>query len=299
MRNTVVKKLNEFYDKNNDVCFITADMGFGAFEPVFEKYGKKRALNVGIAEQNMASFSAGLGLGGKKVFTYSISTFPTLRCLEQIRDDICYHELDISILNVGTGFEYGPLGITHHSTEDIAILRAIPNMKVYAPANARETELVMDEVFKIGGPSYIRLSKLGAEDFSANSTTINFAQNNNGKYAIFSTGTIMQEALDFNKLNNNKLDIYSVVNYFKNQQEIAEMLKKYDKIISLEEHQISGGLYSYLCEIKNKFDLNVKIIPLAIKDEFTCTVGKQKELRKHYHIGKDAILETCIKEGML
>ena len=294
MRKTVVNKLVEQAGQNT--FFVTGDLGFGAFEPVQNAYGN-RYVNVGIAEQNMAGFSAGLASRGGKVYMYSISTFPTLRCLEQIRDDICYHNLDVNILNVGTGFEYGSLGITHHSTEDISCLRCLPNMKVYTPSNASETALVMDEINKENGPSYVRLNKSGANEYLCNSTTINCAKNYFGKTCLVASGTILQEALDYDAENEKHISIFSLVNYFKEKDLIAEKLKSYSNIISLEEHQINGGLYSYLCEIKNEYNLNVKIYPLAIKNEFTSTVGKQKELRNVYGIDKVAIKNLVDKIG--
>lgn len=288
MRSTIINKLLDFNKKSNDVIFITADLGYGAFEPVFEAFGK-RAINVGIAEQNMMLFASGLALNHKKVFCYSIATFPSLRCLEQIRNDACYHNLDVNILNVGTGVEYGSLGITHHSTEDVACLRAIPNMKVYTPSCKEEVALVMDELYSCGGPSYMRMNKGGATFNTPTNTTINLVEDHGSKIAIIASGTILQEAIDYNSENENKVDIYSLVNYFKNREMIANIMKQYKNIISLEEHQLTGGLYSYLCEIKNTFDIDTKIIPIAFNNEFTCVVGKQKELRKHYKIDKNAI----------
>ena len=288
MRSTISNKLLDFNKKSNDVIFITADLGYGAFEPVFEAFGK-RAINVGIAEQNMMLFASGLALNHKKVFCYSIATFPSLRCLEQIRNDACYHNLDVNILNVGTGVEYGSLGITHHSTEDVACLRAIPNMKVYTPSCKEEVALVMDELHSCGGPSYMRMNKGGATLNTPTNTTINLVEDHGSKIAIIASGTILQEAIDYNSENENKVDIYSLVNYFKNREMIANIMKQYKTIISLEEHQLTGGLYSYLCEIKNTFDIDTKIIPIAFNNEFTCVVGKQKELRKHYKIDKNAI----------
>ena len=288
MRSTIINKLLDFNKKSNDVIFITADLGYGAFEPVFEAFGK-RAINVGIAEQNMMLFASGLALNHKKVFCYSIATFPSLRCLEQIRNDACYHNLDVNILNVGTGVEYGSLGITHHSTEDVACLRAIPNMKVYTPSCKEEVALVMDELYSCGGPSYMRMNKGGATFNTPTNTTINLVEDHGSKIAIIASGTILQEAIDYNSENENKVDIYSLVNYFKNREMIANIMKQYKTIISLEEHQLTGGLYSYLCEIKNTYDIDTKIIPIAFNNEFTCVVGKQKELRKHYKIDKNAI----------
>ena len=111
-----------------NIILITGDLGFGVLNEFIEKY-PNNFINAGVAEQNMTGIAAGLALEGKKVFTYSIANFPTLRCLEQIRNDVCYHNLDVNIISIGGGFSYGPLGMTHHATEDIAVMRTLPNLQ--------------------------------------------------------------------------------------------------------------------------------------------------------------------------
>jgi len=321
MRELLFKKLCSFADDKR-MMFLTADMGAGAVEELAGKLGD-RFLNVGIAEQNMALVASGLALDGRRVFFFSICTFPSLRCLEMIRNDICYPNLDVTILNFGTGMEYGALGVTHHFTEDVAMLRALPNMKVYTPSCEDEITLIMDELYKDGGPAYIRLQKSGAvsgaKDGKASSdsngqglskkrdmvntdsnkntmrlgytnTTINLAEKGNGKgdTAIIASGPIIGEAMGLDT------DVYSLVNFFKNKEMIVNVMKNYKKIISVEEHQIVGGLYSYLCELKNEANLNVQITPVALT-EFTPTVGTQKELRTHYKIDKGTIREKLSK----
>ncbi len=286
MRTTMVNKVLEFKKKNDNVMFVTGDLGYGALEPIQDMF-KEDFINCGIAEQNMISFSSGLALNNKKVFCYSISTFPTLRCLEQIRNDVCYHNADVTIINIGTGLEYGSLGITHHSTEDIGCMRTMPNMKVYVPSCAKETEMVLDEIYKIGGPSFVRLNKAGADFNGPTNTTINEVENHNSNICAIASGTILQEAINYNKTNE-KIDIYSLVCYFRDEK-VAEVLRKYDYVISMEEHQVNCGLYSYLCEVKNKYNLTCKIIPLALKGQFASKVGKQSELRAHYGLDANAL----------
>ena len=162
MRTSFIKQLELICEKDKDVMLLTGDLGYGNFDNFSKKF-PKQFLNVGVAEQNMIMIAAGLALEGKKVFAYSIANFPTLRCLEQIRNDICYHDLNVTIVGMGGGFSYGQLGMTHHATEDLGVMRSIPNMVVTAPATKRETVDILKSLYKLKSPSYLRLDKTLAE----------------------------------------------------------------------------------------------------------------------------------------
>ena len=162
MRNTFINELAKLAKQDPNVILITGDLGFGVFEE-FEKLFPNQFLNAGVAEQNMSMLAAGMAMEGKKIYTYSIGNFPTLRCLEQIRNDICYHDLDVTIVCIGGGFSYGQLGMSHHATEDLSILRALPNMKVTAPGTLQEVRGLVQELYRLKGPSYLRLDKSDAK----------------------------------------------------------------------------------------------------------------------------------------
>src|SRR5881628_3359473 len=137
MRMAFFRTLLELAERDERINLVVGDLGFGLVEPFMEKY-PGRFLNIGVAEQNLIAVSTGMAMCGKVVFAYSIANFPTLRCLEQIRNDICHHHASVKIVAVGGGFAYGPLGMTHHATEDIAIMRALPGMIVVAPGDPVE-----------------------------------------------------------------------------------------------------------------------------------------------------------------
>ena len=161
MRDTFIEQLTKIARNDPNVLLLTGDLGFGVFEN-FRKEYPKQFLNVGVAEQNMSMIAAGLALKGKRVFTYSIGNFPTLRCLEQIRNDICYHDLNVTIVSIGGGFSYGALGMSHHATEDLSIMRALPNITCVAPSSLEETKDATFQLYKKKGPSYLRLDKSDA-----------------------------------------------------------------------------------------------------------------------------------------
>ncbi len=164
MRNTFAKLLLQKTigkdDREISPVLITGDLGFSVLEPLREAMGKS-FINVGVAEALMTSMAAGIASEGNKVFTYSIVPFATFRCLEQIRNDVCYHNLDVTIVGVGAGFGYGSLGPTHHATEDVAAIWALPNMTVYNPACVWQTEQLFEHAWKLKGPKYFRIGKGG------------------------------------------------------------------------------------------------------------------------------------------
>src|SRR5439155_2500612 len=147
-------------EQDERITLIVGDLGFGVVEPFARRF-PHRLINAGVAEQNMTGIAAGLALSGRVVFTYSIGNFSTLRCLEQIRNDICYHEADVKIVAVGGGFAYGALGMSHHATENLAIMRALPGMVVVAPGDPFEVEQATRAVVAQSGPCYLRLGRAG------------------------------------------------------------------------------------------------------------------------------------------
>lgn len=160
MRNAFIRTLKETAAEHPEVWLLCADLGFSVLEGFAEQY-PDRYVNVGVAEQNMTGVAAGLALSGKTVFTYSIANFPTIRCLEQIRNDVCYHNLNVKIVAVGGGFAYGSAGYTHHGLEDLAVMRVMPNMTIFAPGDPIEAAWATEACLTQQGPCYLRLGKGG------------------------------------------------------------------------------------------------------------------------------------------
>ena len=158
MRDTFVKTLLEIAKKDKNVYIVTGDLGFGVLRPFWEEL-PDQIINAGIAEQNMTTVAAGMALEGKTVFTYSIGNFPTIRCLEQIRNDCAYHHANVKIVCVGGGFVYGSLGMSHHATEDIALLRALPDVTVVCPGDLVEAEEATKAIANYPGTCYLRLGR--------------------------------------------------------------------------------------------------------------------------------------------
>lgn len=160
MRTAFINTLCEIAAQDERIWLLNGDLGYSVLERFSTRF-PQRSINVGVAEQNMTGIAAGLAMCGKTVFTYSIGNFPTLRCLEQIRNDVCYHNLDVKIVAVGGGLAYGAQGYTHHSVEDLAVMRALPNMTVIAPGDPMETCAATRAIVNWTGPCYLRLGKAG------------------------------------------------------------------------------------------------------------------------------------------
>ena len=158
MRNTFIKELVERARLDESIILIVGDLGFNVVEP-FQNEFPKRFINAGISEQSMASMAAGLASEGFKVFIYSIANFPTFRCAEQIRNDIDYHNLPVTIVSVGSGVGYGNLGYTHHALQDYSLMRSFPNMLILSPGNNNELTSILKYIKKNPQPSYLRLDK--------------------------------------------------------------------------------------------------------------------------------------------
>lgn len=301
MRNHLINKITELAGQNENMMLITADLGFSVIEKFKERF-PNRYINVGIAEQNMAAIAAGLALEGNTVFIYSIGNFPTLRCIEQIRNDICYHNANVKILAVGSGFAYGTLGMTHHATEDLAIMRALPNMKVFTPCDSISAEAIAQAICKINGPCYVRLERGGEPEIFSKDEKFKIGKlkeiRKGYDIAVITIGTVINEAIkaaDILREKNNYISVYSVYSLKPiDKEQILEIAKEYKYIITVEEHQITGGLGSTIAEIIAENNMNTKIIRLGLNDEFTSVVGNQEYLREIYKIDYKNILNKII-----
>lgn len=300
MRNHLINKITELAEEDKNIILITGDLGFGVLDSFQKKY-PKRFINAGIAEQNMAAIAAGLALEGNKVFIYSIGNFPTLRCIEQIRNDICYHNANVKILAVGSGFAYGTLGMTHHATEDLAIMRALPNMKVFTPCDSISAEAIAQDICKINGPCYVRLERGGEPEIFSKNEKFEIGKlkeiRKGYDIAVITIGTVINEAIkaaDILREQNNYISVYSVYSLKPiDKEQILEIAKKYKYIITVEEHQIIGGLGSTIAEIIAENNMITKIIRLGLNDEFTSVVGTQEYLREVYKINYKNIIKIC------
>jgi transketolase len=298
MRNTFINRLFEHAKEDSDILLMTGDLGYGVLSQFQEKL-PGQFINAGIAEQNMTSAAAGLALSGKKVYTYSINNFPTLRSLEQIRDDVLYHYANVKIISVGAGLGYGSLGITHHGTEDLGILRCLPGITIFTPSDTVEAAKIADLSVNYDKPSYIRLSK-GKEpnvhenvDFELEiGKAIELVSGSD--VAIFVAGSIAVLAKEA-AIELNQDGISTALYTFPTVKPIDEKLileagKKYKLIVTIEDHQITGGLGSATAEVLSSQINKAVLIRMGLNNEFSAKVGDEAYLREEFGFGKNQIL---------
>ena len=302
MRDAFVNQLTRLARNDPDVMFLTGDLGFGVFDN-FAKEFPNQYLNVGVAEQNMTGIAAGLGLEGKKVFTYSIANFSTLRCLEQIRNDAAYHEVNLTVVSSGGGFTYGALGMSHHATEDIAIMRALPDITVLAPSTAWETYYATKEIVKKNGVGYLRIEKGGIKEPAQMDIKFKIGKSiemESGKdLTIISCGRIIEECLEAAQMLKKRGITANVVSMHTikpiDVKSILHYANKTNNIITVEEHNKSGGLGSAVSEVLTDNFSSCKLLRIALEDKYSSIVGSQDYLRSIYKLNASEIAKKSIE----
>lgn len=308
MKKALIQTLCELMSQNENVYLFTGDLGFGVMDPILEHHNN-RFINAGICEQNMLSAATGMAMEGNIVFVYSIGNFPTLRCMEQIRNDASYHNANVKIIAVGGGFAYGQLGMSHHATEDVAMLRSVPNITILTPADSVETVEAVKLAATITGPVYIRLGRGGEKCISHKQLNIKLPMNlditnkeiTSIKIALLGSGIVMPDVEEAAK---ELAKDYKVVAYSLcmikpcDEQTIEKICYENDFVFTIEEHQIIGGLGSLVAEIIAEKSILVKFKRIGMKNQFTKVVGSPSYLRKVYGLDRDGIIKT-VKEVIL
>lgn len=271
MRTNFINQLIEEARRNEKIFLLVGDLGYHVIEPFAEEFPDK-FLNVGIAEQNMAGIAAGLAMTGYNVYFYSIGNFPTIRCLEQIRNDIAYHQANVKVVSVGAGYAYGSLGATHQATEEIGALRVLPNMVVATPGDPLEARAITKISASYDGPMYIRLGKAGEKTVhSEDSIDLKIGDicsvitREGNQTAVFACGNILDAALHQINEENLNYDLYSVP-FVKpiNKEQLINIVKTHPAgLITIEEHQKSCGMGSAIVEILNDlyYEGNIEVYP--------------------------------------
>ncbi len=303
MRDTFIKTLTELADNNPDLEVVTGDLGFGVLKPFWEAH-PNQLINAGIAEQNLTSVAAGMALEGKTVFTYSIGNFPTLRCLEQIRNDCAYHDANVKVVCVGGGFVYGSLGMSHHATEDIAVMRSLPNVTVLCPGDLVEAEAVTRAIADYPGTCYVRLGRGGEKRIHDSLHDFEIGKaipvSKGERIAIFSTGAIFEEVEEATEILE-KSGINPTIYTFPtvkpiDTRVIKEIASTHEVIVTCEEHNLSGGFGSAVAEVLAELPSHARLVRIGINDEYSTLVGDQKYLRHQYGMSGKKIAERILFE---
>ena len=285
MRDKFIQKLTELATDDEKIFLIVGDLGFGVVED-FARQFPGRFLNTGISEQNMMGVAAGLAKSGFKVYVYSIANFPTMRCLEQIRNDVAFHDLDVTVVAIGAGFGYGALGYSHFAVEDLAVLRALPNIRIFCPSDTHELEVILEEITNISGAKYLRLEKNGGHSLGNIVLGSPFEARKLGtgsELAVLSTGGVSHEVMkaiqsldDESRLRVAHFTVPSL--HYETLKSIA--LNSFKKILTVEEHCLDAGFGSFVLEYLESQQISSQVKRLGIPRDFYFEVGDPEYLRK-------------------
>jgi transketolase len=293
--------LEQLAQADSRIFLITGDLGFGVLDG-FASRRPNQFLNAGVAEQNMTGLATGLALGGRIVFTYSIGNFPTLRCLEQIRNDAAYHEANVKVVAIGGGFSYGALGMSHHATEDLAILRAIPAITVLAPGCKWEVRGAVEALAQLPGTADLRLDKSSAGETDRPGERFTLGRMRRLRegevLTLIATGGILAlalgaaDALVAEGLHCRVLSAHTLRPF--DQESVVAAARETGGILTIEEHVVEGGLGGAVAECC----LESGAVPrrfhrMGLRGGFASRVGGQEYLRSAYGLDQAAIVRSA------
>lgn len=302
MRTAFINFLLQQAEIDKNLYLIVGDVGFSVIETFKERF-KERYINAGISEQAMIGTAAGLAMAGKNVYVYSIIPFVTMRCFEQIRNDLCYQQLPVKLVGVGGGFSYGPMGVTHHALEDIAIMRILPGMTVIAPGSIHEAISLMPQINNVDGPAYIRLSNIdGLVSYNQN-TEIKVGKVvelvHNPTQTIIASGN----ALDLGFLVQKKLAEQGIEMGLVSMPTIKPLdhdfltSRRWKALFTLEEHFITGGLGESIARIVcERSDQKIIFQAFGVNDFYFHEAGSRSYLKEKAGLATENIASIIMQK---
>lgn len=302
MRNLFASTVANFVRRDPRVVLLSGDIGNRLFDQI-KTHNPSQFLNCGVAEQNMLGVAAGMGLCGLRPIIYTIAPFTTLRCLEQIKIDLGYQQSPVIIVGTGSGLSYASLGPTHHSLEDFAILRAIPNMVILAPWDSKSMIYCLERSLKSTNPTYIRIGKKGEPDLTHDLEIPPIGEGltafEGGEICILAVGTIASQALDACRTLRSK-GIEAELIYIHSVKPLSqiyfdELLSRHEKFVTVEEHSEVGGFGEAFVSYVMKRNLSKKVKILGAADHFMDFAGSQHDARYHYKIDSGEIARAAIE----
>lgn len=308
MRTAFLNALLQAAECDPTVWLVVGDLGYSVVEPFRDRF-PERFLNAGVAEQNMIGVAAGIARSGNVVFVYSIGNFPTLRCLEQIRNDVCYHRANVKIVSVGGGLAYGAAGSSHHATEDLAIMRALPEMQVVAPGDPAEAASLTQALAVEPGPAYLRLGKAGEPAVHAAPPPLRLGKallvRDGSDVTLVSTGgmlaSIVQAAdlLTEDRISTRVLSLHTLRPF--DVDAIRQSARETRALVSVEEHGDSGGLGAAVAQVLAA-DHGRRVVyrEMSLGNTFQRVIGSQEYLRQRAglapgdiaRVARDALLQA-------
>ena len=303
MRNRFAQKITQLAEEDDRIVLLSGDIGNRLFDP-FKLVRPSRFFNCGVAEQNMTGMAAGLAKQGFLPFTYTIAPFCTTRCLEQIKIDVAYHNLPVTVVSVGSGLSYAGLGPTHHALEDIAFLRSIPNMRVLNPSDSDELEACLELVVSDPQPTYIRMGKKGEPAIhnrviEKREIDTPIALSKGDDVCLIGSGTILAEVtkaaelLSQNGISASVLSLPMIKPLA--EKELLQQIRDYKIVAICEEHALAGGVGSALAELYvDKNVTGTQLLRFGVGDNFYKQSGSQKYAREQLGLTAERFAERIL-----
>ena len=300
MRNAFIEELTQQAAKHDHIALVVGDLGYSVVEPFADSF-PDRFINAGVAEQNMTGLAAGMASEGYHVFTYSIANFPTFRCAEQIRNDVDYQQLAVTVVAVGGGLAYGPLGYSHHAVQDYALMRIMPNMLIAAPGDPMEVRACIRYLIANPGPSYLRLGKVGEPCFHIDVPVVSPGswlsikvgpQDNLQSTAILTTGAALTAAMDWvTRPELADVGVYSIPLWgMRTKDTQGQNTKGIQRLITIEDHFLDAGFGSWMREaLAENSQFKGDIQTIGLNPKVCGTVGSQGFLNAVGGLNIDAI----------
>ena len=292
MRTAFIEQLVVEARRNPRIFLVVGDLGYSVVESFAAEF-PERFLNAGVAEQNMTGLAAGLASEGHHVFTYSIGNFATLRCLEQIRNDVCYHRYPVTVVAVGAGMSYGNQGSSHHCVQDIGCLRGLPHMTILSPADAIAAKACVRWLSENPSPSYLRIGKTGEPNVHGAEPSLGGSPckivDHDGDTAIVGTGPILAEAVAAAEQliqAGRAVDVWAMTRLSPAAAIDLGALRRYRRILTLEEHVAAGGLGEL---VRSQLGAHGDLRSLCLPESLEAVCGSQAALRQRAGVDASAI----------
>ncbi len=302
MNSAYIGKLMELAEKDHDVLHLLADSGTG-YDEMFQKNFPDQIFNFGIGEENMVAAAAGMASVGKKPFVFTAGAFLAYRSLEFIRDDVCFQNLNVKIIGMGSGLSWSSLGPTHHTTEDLAILRAIPNLMILSPATPRQVSACVQAAYEHNGPVYIRIGMNHEKEFFDENYQYDLRINDKLKagkdIAVYVTGSILEETykacemLEEDGIGVSLINVSAIKPF--NKQDVLNTAQNIKNIVTVEEHNVYGGLAGIISEVISFNGIAARVIPIGIEDVFAKGYGSQAVVRRANKLDSVSIYQKIRK----
>lgn len=304
MQRAYISKIMELAEQDGNVLHLVADSGTG-FDEMFKRNFPNQMYNFGIGEEHMVGAAAGMATAGKIPFVFTAGAFLAYRSFEFIRDDVCFQNLNVKIVGMGSGLSWSTLGPTHHTTEDIAVLRALPNLAVLSPATPLQVRASLQAAYEHKGPVYIRIGMNNEKEFFKDDYQFIIGRNDvlrrQGEIAVFSTGSILEEAIiaaDMLEAEGIKVSLVNVCSLKPfDKENLLEMAACSKMLVTVEEHNVYGGLGGIVSELLTEKGIGVKVLKIGLQDCFAAGYGTHSQVRIENGLSGKAIYER-VKEAL-